>query len=70
MMVLLSSMTGGMDSAGGFADNFNLLVPLMLDDESERYLSRSVSLVIFVKNIFLLFFSVIKQLNSGLSVVA
>ena len=32
-MTLLSSMTGGMDNADGFTQNFNLLLPLLLSDE-------------------------------------
>ena len=30
LMVLISSMTGGMDNADGFANNFNVLLPLLL----------------------------------------
>ena len=30
MMVLLNSMTGGMNSAQGFDNNFNMLLPLLL----------------------------------------
>ena len=33
LMVLMSSMTGGMDSSGGFANNFNMLLPLLLGAE-------------------------------------
>ena len=30
MMVLMNSMTGGLDSADGFANNFNMLLPMLL----------------------------------------
>ena len=32
-MVMMSSMTGGMDSPDGFANNFNMLLPLLLGSE-------------------------------------
>ena len=32
-MVMISSMTGGMDSADGFANNFNIILPLLLGSE-------------------------------------
>ena len=32
-MVMMSSMTGGMDSSDGFANNFNMLLPLLLGSE-------------------------------------
>jgi hypothetical protein len=35
LMVLMSSMTGGMDHSQGFSNNFNLLVPLLLRDDSD-----------------------------------
>ena len=38
LMVLMNSMTGGLDSADGFGANFNLLLPMLLggdDDDSE-----------------------------------
>ena len=38
MMVLMNSMTGGLDSADGFANNFNMLLPMLLggnDDEGD-----------------------------------
>ena len=33
LMVMMSSMTGGMDSSDGFANNFNMLLPLLLGSE-------------------------------------
>jgi len=38
LMVLMSSMTGGMDNSQGFANNFNLMVPLLLRDDSDSNL--------------------------------
>ena len=35
LMVMMSSMTGGMDSSTGFANNFNMLLPLLLGSENE-----------------------------------
>ena len=35
LMVMMSSMTGGMDYSDGFADNFNMLLPLLLGSEDE-----------------------------------
>ena len=34
LMVMMSSMTGGMDSADEFANNFNMLLPLLLGSDS------------------------------------
>ena len=33
LMVMMSSMSGGMDSSDGFANNFNMLLPLLLGSE-------------------------------------
>ena len=47
-MVLINSMMGGMDSADGFANNFNMLLPLLIgsedDDDSETDLDMLVLL--------------------------
>ena len=34
-MVLMSSMMGGMDSQDGFANNFNMLLPMLMSDEGD-----------------------------------
>jgi len=33
LMVMINSMTGGLDSSDGFANNFNMLLPLLLGSE-------------------------------------
>ena len=35
-MVIMSSLTGGMDSTDGFANNFNMLLPLLLGSENDK----------------------------------
>ena len=37
MMVLLNSMTGGMNSAQGFDNNFNMLLPLLLMSDDSGF---------------------------------
>ena len=40
---MLNSLTGGMDNADGFADNFNMLLPLLLvgDDKKECLIAQT-----------------------------
>ena len=50
LMVMMSSMTGGMDSEDGFANNFNMLLPLLLgsNDPSDDATDEGDSDMLFI----------------------